>query len=206
MSKIAASPGYITKPEDVVPPAAWAKVGTAELSSEPLRDRRTGGYARLTYAGALAAASALGAELPTRADLDALHEFAKGAGLELAPVLLPDAAMLREAGIDPENKAAVNAFRNANMASEAWARVHDQRVRAQLVTRGWDERRPVANAGKHWMAGAPQGRAYLRGWRSKGKFIQTGPDPDKIGTDKGPHDDGHHDYGTTTVVKRSAVA
>ncbi len=195
---------YITAPADVVAPASWSKVGAADLSSEPLRDRKTGGYAHLTYAGALTAARALGAELPSREDLDALADAAKAAGTELAPVILPDGALSRSVGIDPANAAAVNAFRNANMTGEAWARIHDERVRAQLVARRWDGKGPVANAGKHWIAGAPPRRSYLKGWRVGQKFIQTGPS--KPGTDEGPHDDRHHDYGTTTVLKRSSVA
>lgn len=196
--KVAPAAPYITAAADVLPPS-WPSV-------EPLRDRKTGGYAHLTYRGALAAARANGAELLSGDDVTTLSDAARAIGFELAPVILPDAATLKQAGIAANDTAAINAFRNANMGGEAWARYHDEAVRAQLVARGWDGKTPIANAGKLWTAGAPTGRAYLKGWRVGGKFIQAGPDRDKIGVDKGPHDDGHHDYATLTVLKRSAVA
>ena len=184
---------YITSAENVVVPA-WTSIGADQFSVEPLRDA-TGGLAHLTYRGALAAAAAAGAELPTHDDIVALANAAKASGFELNPVILPGAsAELMAEGAKPGDSA---------MVTLRWAQIHDAAVQAQLDARGWDGTKPVANAGKHWMAGAPPGRAYLMGWRlPKGTFIQSG-----IASGQGPHDDGHHDYGTTTVfVKRGAVA
>jgi hypothetical protein len=176
----------------------WAELGDVYMTVEPLRDADTGGYAHLTYREALAAVAALGAELPTMAQLQRLHEE----GLELQPVTLPDVVMVRATGCVAERdsdefQAAAQRLRETYMAGPEWARIHDARVDAQLRARGWDGRELVANAGKHWLRGAPPGRAYLGGWWSAGRFIQAG-----VCTGLGPHGDGHHDYGTTTLAVR----
>lgn len=178
---------YVTRPEDIVPPAAWARVGNSLLSVEPLRDRKTGGYAHLTYRGALEAAKALGSDvsLPTRDDMIALSDAARAAGTELEPVTLP-------AGPD--------------MASEAFVRTHDERVKAQLDALKWDGKTPTANIGKPWIAGAPAGRAFLMGWRKKdGSWIQSGLDAVTPGA-RGFHDDQHVDYAMIMIAKRPALA
>lgn len=209
--EVTRDPPYQTRPEDVVAPTAWARVNGATMTTEPLRDRATGGYAHLSYQGALAAAEKYGARLPTREEVTALSDAARAAGLELDPVILPDPAMLRAAGAPldrptsgiaeaAQKTADVNriaqALRTARMTGRPWAEAHDARVRAQLMTRGWDGTKPVANAGKLWIAGAPPGRAYLMGWRGKdGVFIQQGAT-----SGPGPHDAAHHDYGTLVVL------
>lgn len=183
---------YVTAPENVVVPA-WTALGSDQVLAEPLRDALTGGLAHLTYKGALAAAAANGAELLTHDDVVALSTAARAAGYELDPVILPTAALQAEG------------YRSGDpaMVTRRWAEIHDAAVQAQLDRRGWDGTKPVSNAGKHWIAGAPPGRAYLMGWRMpSGAFIQAG-----VASGLGPHDDGHHDYATTTVlVKRGAVA
>jgi len=186
------SASYITSQESVIVPE-WTRVGNDQFTAIPLRDASTGGLAHLTYAGALEAARAAGAELPTHDDIVALSNAARSAGFELDPVILPNGQLTSE-GFKPGDPA---------MVSLRWAQIHDAAVQAQLDRRGWDGKSPVSNAGKHWIAGAPPGRAYLMGWRRRdGTFIQSG-----TSTGQGPHDDQHHDYATTTIlVKRGLFA
>ena len=188
---------YITPPEaaDCI---AWIQEGDWWYSIEPIYDASTGLYARFTYEGASAAARYLHAELPTRDDIIALRRV----GFPLSPVMLPDADMLRSVGLPPHSpESQINAYRTEHMGSIEWARIHDERVRAALVSGGWDGQQRVANAGKHWIAGAPPGRAYLMGWWDGTGWIQSGLSALTPGS-PGPHDSQHHDYGTTTILKR----
>ncbi len=187
---------YITPLSDIVVPT-FVKVGDVEMTVEPLRDRR-GGYARLTYKGATEAAEGSASTLPTPANLIAFSDAARTARSELTPVTLPDAAMLRSAAIDPKDQALVNAFRSSQMGGEAWAQEHDKKVEAQKKAIQWNGASPLSNAGKHWVGGAKSGRALLMGWRTKDGWIQPAPPMDS----NGPHNDLHHDYGTTTLLVR----
>jgi hypothetical protein len=187
---------YITDPANVTC-QRWSQVDDAWFSTEPLRDTTTGLYARLTYRDALAACARLGGTLPGHDDVVRLHDdAAAGLALELTPVTLPDTDQLGASGI-PNAEAAIATFRNAHMIGLPWAQRHDGRVRGQLDQRQWDQVRRLANCGKHWIAGAPPGRAYLMGWWSGGAFIQAG-----VVGGPGPHDDLHHAYGTLTLVRR----
>jgi hypothetical protein len=160
----------------------------------PLLDRATGGFARLSYAGALAAAQSNGAELISRAGVETRSDVARANNLELSPVTLPDVAMMRAAGIDPKDRTAVGAFLNANMRSREWVKIHDDRVRAQLTARSWDGQSVTSNIGKPWTSGAAPGRGRLFGWRlPNGSWIQ--PEEDA-------HDDAWTDYATTTILRR----
>lgn len=182
---------YVTDPSAIDCPP-WVPLGERWITLEPLRDNATGGYAHLTYAGALDAAAALGARLPSVDDIMRLHAV----GHELRPVTLPSIAMLHEAGIP---MSAIDAYRNANMCGIDWCRIHDDAARAQLAS--WDGRKPLANAGKHWVCGAPPGRAYLMGWWMGGRWIQPPPAPGS----QGPHDRGHTDYSMCTILVRDSA-
>ena len=188
-------------------PPAWQRIGDALLTREPLRSRSTGLFVRLTYQGALDACAALGdgASLATADDIEALHEVAHdGPGaVEVAPFPLPTVAMVRAAGFSgsvnsAEYQAAAQALRVAGMRSIEWCRAHDAEVAARLSAAGWDGVAAVAGAGKHWVAGAPPGRAWLFGWWDGQRWIQPRP---ALGS-QGPHDRSHSDYATTTIARR----
>lgn len=183
-----------TIPADaVVHPSGWARFGPrSEVTRLPLIDRRAtliDGrplFARLTYRDACDVAALFGARLPTAADLDALH---------LESIVLPPHPL--PAG--PE------------MTSRRYSEEHDATIWAGLAH--WDGDAPVAGVGKHWIAGAPRGRAYLMGWWAEDvrRFgsSRSGPgwvqQPSAPGS-PGPHDDGHFDYATTTILVRQADA
>ena len=167
--------------------SGWAEFEPGwEVTRLPLVDSKAGGlFARLTYRDAMAAAARLGGGLPTAAQMDRLHL----ASIVLRPYPLP-------AG--------------PQMTSLEWSQKHDAAVWAALST--WDRDAPVAGAGKHWIAGAPAGRAHLMGWwaadvrrfgsaRSGPGWVQQ---PSQPGS-PGPHLDSHHDYGTTTLLVRPAL-
>lgn len=143
-------------------------------SSEPLL------FAHLDYESALRVAARYSAELLHYDTVSELHDVASAAGTELEPHIIPADSL---------------------MSSIERCRQHDGAVFAELARRGWDGKTPVANAGKHWTAGAPSGRAYLRGWWQGGRFIQAGST-----TGQGPHNDLHEDYATTTVLQRAPVS
>ena len=188
---------YITAPEDVGTFDGWWTFGDALIAL--LWDTSTGLAARLTYQGALDAAEALGGTLASRDDVVRLQ----AEGLALTPVTLPDARLCSDAGVPfdwTHHAVEVEAFLCANMGGLAWAQYHDDRVREQLAALGWQSGRALAGWGKHWIDGAPPGRAYLMGWWDGRRWIQA---PSPIGS-QGPHDRGHHDYGTTVLVVRSS--
>lgn len=179
-----------TAPADAEAHASgWAPLpGGLEVTRLPLVDARYPGgrlFARLTYRDALTAAHRHGATLPTATQMDQLH---------LASIVLPPHPL--PAG--------------AQMTSLEWSERHDAAIWPALST--WDKDAPVAGVGKHWIAGAPPGRAYLMGWWatdvSRYGSSRKGPgwvqQPSQPGS-PGPHDDSHHDYGTTTLLVRPAI-
>src|SRR5208282_2203825 len=123
---------------------------------------------------------------PGRGDIQRLHDDAvKGVALELVPVMLPDPDQLKDAHIPSNPKADAKAkqkeiddFRNKNMMGRDWADYHDDHVWDQFESLKWDRKKRLANCGKHWIAGAPKGRAYLMGWwmkwNGKLQFVQGG--------------------------------
>ncbi len=170
---------YQTAPADIVV-SPFVRVGAAELA---WLESRRGGGAILSYAGALAAARAAGAELATREDMIALSDAARAAGAKLTPaeVTLPDDE-LRAAGARPGDPA---------MRSEAWARLEDEKIGKAKAAGRWDP-----GAIKAWVAGAAPGRARLMGLRKpSGTWGQDGT------TD--PHDDAWSDYLTRTIIRRA---
>lgn len=78
------------------------------------------------------------------------------------------------------------------MVTRAHAVTHDERVKRMLL--GWDGWRPVCGVGKHWVSGAAPGKSRICGWWNGARLIQSGVSD--------VHDDGHHDYATTTLVVR----
>lgn len=127
-------------------------------------------FARLTYRELLEVAKREGARLITSAEVDEL----RACGLQLKPFLGTPRA---ENGI--EHSVA-----------------HDSNVRAQLAALNWSGEQPVAGAGKHWIADAPEGRSRLKGWDKDG----AGPgliwwQPDQVA-----HNREHFDDGTTSML------
>lgn len=174
-----------TKVEDATPPSGWRALPSLGLEvSAPLWDVRPPlteiDYARLTYRDALAVADRRGFVLLSA---DALEAMREGATV-LRPVTLPPTHEMRSA---------------------LWSLRHDQEVARRMA--GIDG--PVLGIGKHWIAGAPRGRAWLMGWwvddvaaygsKRKGPgWVQPRPEVQSVGA----HDDLHHDYATTTILMR----
>ena len=211
MSRFPAAPPFVSKPESAVV-NQWAKLGAVWVSAEPALDQAaidagTGPrYGRFTYREALVAASLLGARLPRSAEIDTIRDT----GVMLPCFTQPDVDMIKEAGIaapnwkDPEAvafyKRAIQDLLSARMASAEWCATHDAKVEAAKQAKGFDGSRPLMNAGKHYLDGAPKGRAWLKGWWDGKVYIQHGP---WSATDVGPHSDiGSRDYGTTTMLIR----
>ncbi len=153
--------------------------------------------ARLTYDGAQEAARLLGGRVIDRSRLVTLRQISR----VLHPVILPDPKLMV---IPPRDEGETNDHYQArirvDMASLEWSEIHDSEVFRLLGE--WDQNEWISNIGKHWIDGAPKGRAYLMGWwnHDLGKFIQGGAPP---GT-QGPHESTHHDYATTTLLERDA--
>lgn len=141
-------------------------------------------FARLTYRDALAVAARLGARLIDRHELELVRQVATR--------------------IEPYPLTA-----DARMTSLEWSERHDIEVWRRVRAAGWTGGPPVLGAGKHWIAGAPAGRAHLMGWwtehlerygaRRGAGWVQQ---PSPVGG-SGPHDDSHHDYATTTMLVRA---
>lgn len=185
---------YHTAPEDAeLDPTGWVSTAVGEVTALPLRDRRTGLFARLTYRDAVAAAKLLGGELLSEREQDAIALE----GVMLDPCTLPP---------------------TAQMASVEWAQRHDRCLTDQLHAIAWDRASPVNNAGKDWIRGAAPGRALNRGWYAErapngqpriadGHFKGGRPPAARlIQTTGGAHNDGHTDYSQLTrLVRREAA-
>lgn len=193
----------------------WLQLGAIWVSRRPLFDLRTGLSSRHTYREAQAAVARLGARLPTPAEIDAIRDDALAAGgCILAPICLPDLAQQHAAGIfrghypsdedgEAAHEAAVQVLRSANMAGEEYVRYHDNAIDAALEACGWQGDRAVMNDGKWYADGAPDGRAWLKGWWTGHSYIQHGPSGPH---DPGPHSaDGSRDYGTKTMAVRDTA-
>lgn len=176
---------YATRLEDAYV-ERWLPFGDGLEISRTVRDRAhelpSGDrlLARLTYRDALALATREGASLISIDQVTELHDRAE---IEPPPITMPA---------------------TRDMASLEWSEAHDSRL--YQLTHGVAGL--VANAGKHWVAGAPPGRAWLRGWwvphvERYGATGRTGPGfVQECRGGQGPHDDLHHDYGTTTMLVR----
>lgn len=142
------------------------------VSVEPALDTETGLYARLSYADAASLAASVGGRLLTMPQVFEVWRI----GYRLKPCTLVHS----QADF-------------ALMQSIEYARKHDECVRSQLQQ--WDRRKPLANAGKDWIADASPGRARNGGWvLSEGKAIQPG------GPGSEHHDRDYTDYSQLTRV------
>jgi hypothetical protein len=112
--------------------------------------------------------------------------------MHIDPATMPTAEQLAAQGIRANDVPAIDAFRNANMTSLEWARLHDAKVFARLAAKGWVNE-PVANAGKHWASGG----VIYGWWRTDGTKWQN--------ASKAHAGSSHADYATTTHVVRGAV-
>jgi N-acetyl-anhydromuramyl-L-alanine amidase AmpD len=144
--------------------SGWFRLPSGvEITKLPVWDAGASLFARLGHGPAGEWAKAKGYRLPTQADYDALHK----ASLYIAPFTLPTSAQLQANAIAPTNTAAIDAFRNANMASLEWCRIHDVEVFRRLAAATWTDQ-PVSNCGKHWVAGG-----LIYGWWTKTGMIQN---------------------------------
>lgn len=160
-------------------------------------------FARLDYRSALVWCERNGCRLIDKLELDAYRR----ASTVLRPVLLPDFAQRKASPRRPgESDQAWDIRLRAGMTSVAWSQRHDEKVWEQLSALRWNGTTLVFGAGKHWIHGAPQGRSWLMGWwrgtetPAREEYWQKPPQ-----TPNGPHDDRHHDYGTTTLVVRDVT-
>jgi hypothetical protein len=160
-------------------------------------------FARLDYRSALAWCERHGCRLIDKLELDAYRE----ASTVLRPVLLPDAAQRQASPRRPgESNQAWDGRLRAGMTTVAWSERHDTKVWEQLSALSWNGTTLIFGAGKHWIRGAPKGRSWLMGWwrgsetPARNEYWQKPPQ-----SVNGPHDDRHHDYGTTTLVVRDGT-
>lgn len=138
-------------------PAGWVKLASGvSITRMPLWDAEAGLFCRWGAAEGAQKLAAMGLRLPTWQEYEALHALA----LFIAPYTLPTPAM--EAA-DPKN----NYPGSPLMTSEAWCRIHDDGVFAELAAAGWTGE-PVANAGKHWCYDG----AIYGWWQKNGTMVQ----------------------------------
>lgn len=195
---------YITPLSAVVSPT-WVPLGNGRLiTTEPLRSSDgVATYARIPYRQQLALAADCGAMLPTRAEMIALHEFARGLGTELRPVILPTPAICAAHGVEWRDEVGKQRLREQYMMGAEWCEIHDAIVDDQQRPDAY----PLANIGKPAIRTTPPeppvpvGHGALMGWWLDGKWIQSGLYP------PGSHffhDDEYTDYSWMTVLVRAA--
>lgn len=161
--------------------SGWVRLPSGvEVTKLPLVDSSQSGlFARLDYDSALEVAKREGAELiheATVIELQRLSQDGSGRALGLVPYLGTPRA---------ENEI-------------EHSRLHDQYVADQLKARAWNGLAPVANAGKHWIHGAPAGKSRLMGWDKDG----DGPGVGFWQPASVAHNRKHFDDGTTTMLQR----
>lgn len=174
---------YKTAPDDAALDASgWVPFRGVMVTALPLRDLKTGLFARLTYRDALAVAEREGAMLFTTALVDAVNDE----GLELDPTESGNSLELVQ-----------NAYDASHMATLPYAQKEDARIQAQLTENSWNGSTPVGNGWKDWIRGAAPGMALNYGWRDKktGKYVQTLGDR---------HNDQHTDYSQLTRLVKGA--
>ena len=163
---------FHSDPDDVtIHDSGWVTLPSgARMTRLPLWDDHHGLFARLGPGQAADLLSGRDMRLPSKAELDELHE----AAMFIAPYTLPTPSMVVDAGVpkpwyteDGRDSPAMSAYRVANMRSRAWCAQHDEEVFARLRDAGWAGE-PVSNAGKHWGEGG-----HIYGWwRESRKPIQ----------------------------------
>lgn len=180
---------YYTPPEDAeLDKSGWVPFEGMTITALPLRDRRTGLFARLRFHDAVRAGEMLGGRPLTKDELDAIHEAAArgdGSAIELEPVTLVHSAA-----------------DGMHMASRAWAEKHDAQVAQQLAAKAWNGKVPVSNVGKHWLHGAGGDHVVTNyGWWHDGRPIQTPGTAHDTPTDT---TDNHIDYSQLTMLRKDA--
>jgi hypothetical protein len=157
-------------------PTGWVPWRGKEITAAPLIDLdHPGVFARLTYRDALEVAKRLGARLLSQREHDELY----ATGHRLKPIRQTP---------------------GPRMASLVYATLHDEMLRQQLEATLWDEKTPLANAGKQWVAGAPKGLSWNYGWWEKG--APHGGMWQPLG---GQHADNHTDYSQLTMLVRDVA-
>ena len=156
----------------------------------PFRDRNTGLRARMTADQTEQACARMGLRLPTRTESHLMQQKAVRVNWEA----LPTQAMCVAAGVDSQNAAAVNTFRDNNMSSFAWAQLEDAYLDAAIAALSWNQTTPLMEA-KWWFRDSPfsppPGRGYLIGLDQGGTFLQAGANPGSAG----PHgSNAQYDY------------
>lgn len=162
-------------------------------------------FARAIQPDIEAFAATLGAELPTREDIERLFELARAAGSELHPVTLPTpdmvAAYARAVGPQPaRDTPALTRWLEglyAPMGTLDWCRLHDAAVIEQMRARGGPHPgRPWANVGKHPIRPHDAGRMRLFGWWDGHRWVQDSAGP------HGQHGPDQTDYATLAYIVR----
>lgn len=119
-----------------------------KISKLSVWDHCEGVFARRGWRAAQKWAESRGMRLPTVAEYRELEKIA----LHIAPYPMPTAAMLKAAGIPRRDTRRIDVFRNTNMSSLEWAKLHDAAVFNRLRKAGHTDE-PVFNDGKHHAAG-----------------------------------------------------
>lgn len=163
--------------------SGWVRLPSGvEVTKLPLVDTQHDGlFARLDYDSALEVAAREGAELvheETVIELQRLTQDGSRRALGLLPYLGTPRA---------ENEL-------------EHSKLHDRDVWEQLTARRWNGLSPVANAGKHWIHGAPEGKSRLMGWDKDG----DGPGVAFWQGSAVAHNRKHFDDGTTTLLQRAS--
>jgi hypothetical protein len=171
-------------------PSGWARLGTPfeafEVTRLPLLDAKHGLFARLRYRSALVVAETLGASLMSTPELDYIQRI----GFQLHPVIVRENA---EEAHERTQRGGTDQLER--MATIEWAQREDLGIVAQLGA--WDQKLPVAGAGKSWVRGAAPGRALNYGWDT-----DPGPGIHYIQTLGTRHDASHVDYSQLTTLIR----
>lgn len=178
--KASIAPDFKTPVEAAEVRGGWIDIGGGiEMTRMPLFDSRPEvrargvSFARLSYAEALEVAARLGARLPTCDELD--RAAALPNAHRLSPCTLPA---------------------NGEERTEEWAKRHDLCVVTLLEARALEPGHILISAGKHYAAGAPEGKARICGWYDK-------DDPrKKIQHPYDGHGRNYRDYAQTTELVR----
>ncbi len=157
-------------------PAGWVPfTAELEITAAPMvATTHPRLFARRTYRGSADVAAKFGARLLTKDEHDLLWTI----GHKLKPIL-------KTPGSD--------------MASLEYALEHDAALYRQLDGSKWDGAKPLANAGKQWVFGAPEHLAWNYGWwdsHAKNGMMWQGP---RVGA---AHGDSHTDYSQLLTLVR----
>lgn len=183
----------------------WRMPSGTEITVVPAWDSKIGVMARMGAGNAQKVAWENGWDLATVEQYDELHKF----GVHIEPYTLPDselrAAECQRLGVSHLTQEQEQHFREQNMMTIEWCRIHDVEVWRrldQLALDGkWDGKTGVDNFGKHWCkrrTDTPAGHSLIYGWFTK-NARQYGVHNDyAIQFPASPfHDLAYDDYATT---------